>query len=80
MYNIRKYKLPENFNVTIEIFKNDLPYEGNLKLDDPIFFMTYPSETDVNDIYKKTKEKSSKLNKCYVIEVHQNEIKVVEVF
>jgi hypothetical protein len=41
--------------------------------------MTYPSEALVIDIYKKTLDKSSKLNKCFVIEVHQNEIKVVEV-
>jgi hypothetical protein len=79
MFYIQKYKFPKNLNVTIKIFKNGLPYEGNLKFDDPNLFMTYPSEALVIDIYKKTLDKSSKLNKCFVIEVHQNEIKVVEV-
>lgn len=80
MFYIQKYKFPKNLNVTIKIFKNGLPYEGNLKLDDPNLFMTYPSEAVVIKLYKKTIEKSLNFNKCYVIEVHQNEIKVVEVF
>lgn len=79
MYNILTYNLPKNFNVTIKTFKNGIPYEGNLKLDDSNLFMTYPREAEVIDIYKKTLKKSSKLNKCFIIEVHENEIKVVEI-
>lgn len=79
MFTVKKFKKPDNFNVTIKTFKNGNPYEGDLSKDDPILFATYPSISRVMQVYNTTVLLSNKNKKCYIIEVHEIEIIVVEV-